>query len=184
MKNVLPNLFSYIYQVISSYLKLSLATDFISGCGAFSFNSQSVSLLHAYLLLQLFSSSLLAETGGKCPLVFSITRVGPGRFSIFSIHNILHPFMPKNVDTAIVMLVVIFLIANQTFFIIFWLGPTPTPPMKNKFYCIFASIRTCKKIQKRCENEKTWDATLPLVKLFAFTFSCHQFFPSFFFFFL
>ena len=29
-----------------------------------------------YLLLELFSSSLLAETGGKCPLVFSVTRVG------------------------------------------------------------------------------------------------------------
>ena len=37
--------------------------------------SQSVSLLQAYLLLELFSSSLLAETGGKCPLVFSVTRV-------------------------------------------------------------------------------------------------------------
>ena len=41
------------------------------GCGAFSFNSQSVSLLQAYLLLELLSSSLLAETGSKCTLVHS-----------------------------------------------------------------------------------------------------------------
>ena len=49
--------------------------DYISGCGAFSFNSQSVSVLQAYLLLELFSSSQLAETSGKCPLVFSVNRV-------------------------------------------------------------------------------------------------------------
>ena len=54
----------------------SVATkDYISGCGAFSFNSQSVSLLQAYLLLELISSSLLAETSGKCPLVFSVKPV-------------------------------------------------------------------------------------------------------------
>ena len=59
----------------------SVATkDYISGCGAFSFNSQSVSLLQAYLLLELFSSSLLAETSGKCPLVFSVTSVIAPRF--------------------------------------------------------------------------------------------------------
>ena len=75
MKNVLPNLFSYIYQVISSYLKLSLATDFISGCGAFSFNSQSVKVFLAYLLLELLCSVLLAETCSKYLLVFGVTCV-------------------------------------------------------------------------------------------------------------
>ena len=50
--------------------------DYISGCGAFSLNSQSVSFLPAYLLSELISSALLAETGGKCPLVFSVTCVG------------------------------------------------------------------------------------------------------------
>ena len=39
--------------------------DYISGCGIFYYNSQSVSLLQAYLLLELLSSSLLAETGSK-----------------------------------------------------------------------------------------------------------------------
>ena len=51
-----------------------LTKDYISGC-AFSFKSQSVSLLHAHLLLELFSSSLLAETGGKCPIIYSVTRL-------------------------------------------------------------------------------------------------------------
>ena len=55
---------------------ISAAKDYISGCVNFSFNCQSVTLLQAYLLLVLFSSSLLVETGGKCPLVFSVTRVG------------------------------------------------------------------------------------------------------------
>ena len=54
---------------------MDIDKDYISGCAAFSFNCQSVSLLQAYLLIELFSSSLLAETGGKCPLVFSVTRV-------------------------------------------------------------------------------------------------------------
>ena len=49
--------------------------DIVSGCGAFSFNSQSVSLLQAYWLLELLSGSLLAETGSKCPLVYSVTHV-------------------------------------------------------------------------------------------------------------
>ena len=49
--------------------------DFTSGYGDFSLNSQSVSFLQAYLLLELISSALLAETGGKCPLVFSVKRV-------------------------------------------------------------------------------------------------------------
>ena len=57
------------------HLKLVLTKDYVSGCAAFSFNCQSVPLLQAYLLLELFSSSLLAETGGKCPLVFSVTCV-------------------------------------------------------------------------------------------------------------
>ena len=48
-----------------------LGKDYISGCGNFSLNSQSVSFLQAYLLLELISSALLAETGGKCPLVLS-----------------------------------------------------------------------------------------------------------------
>ena len=39
--------------------------DYISGCVNFSFNCQSVSLLQAYLLLELSSSSLLAGTGGN-----------------------------------------------------------------------------------------------------------------------
>ena len=49
--------------------------DYISGCGAFSLNSQSASFLQAYLLLELISSLLLAETCSKCPLVFSVTSV-------------------------------------------------------------------------------------------------------------
>ena len=41
---------------------------------------QSVSFLQAYLLLELISSTLLAETVGKYPLVFSVTLViGRGR---------------------------------------------------------------------------------------------------------
>ena len=52
-----------------------LTKDYISGCSAFSINSQSVSFLQAYLLLELISSVLLAETGGKCPLVFSVNPV-------------------------------------------------------------------------------------------------------------
>ena len=72
MKNVLPNLFSYIYQVISSYLKLSLATDFISGCGAFSFNSQSVKVFLAYLLLELLCSVLLAKSWDLQQVPFGI----------------------------------------------------------------------------------------------------------------
>ena len=63
----------------SVYYQLGLSKDYVSGCAAFSFNCQSVSSLKAYLLLELFSSSLLAETGGKCPLVFSVTRVGLSR---------------------------------------------------------------------------------------------------------
>ena len=56
--------------------------DYISGCNDFSLNSQSVSFLQAYLLLELISSALLAggpapdrRTGGKCPLVLSSNRV-------------------------------------------------------------------------------------------------------------
>ena len=41
------------------------------GCGIFSINCQSVSLLQAYLLLEFLNSSLLGETGSKCPLVYS-----------------------------------------------------------------------------------------------------------------
>ena len=47
----------------------------ISGCGAFSLNSQSVCLLQAYLLLELLCSTLLAETSGKCPLVFGVSHL-------------------------------------------------------------------------------------------------------------
>ena len=50
--------------------------DYISGCGTFSLNSQSVSLLQAYLQLEIFCNTLLAETGSKCPLVFSVAYVG------------------------------------------------------------------------------------------------------------
>jgi len=50
------------------YEEIGIGKDYISRCGAFSFNSRSVSLLQAYLLLELFSSSLLAATGGKYPL--------------------------------------------------------------------------------------------------------------------
>ena len=53
------------------------------GYDNFSLNSQSVSFLRAYLLLELISSALLAggpapdrRTGGKCPLVLSSNRVG------------------------------------------------------------------------------------------------------------
>ena len=49
--------------------------DYISECADFSLNSQSVSFLQAYLLLELISSALLAETGSKFPLVFSVTPV-------------------------------------------------------------------------------------------------------------
>ena len=52
-----------------------LIKDYVSGCATFSFNCKSVSLLQAYLLWELFSSSLLAETSGKCPLVFSVNPV-------------------------------------------------------------------------------------------------------------
>ena len=41
--------------------------DYIPGCVNFSFNCQSVSLLQAYLLLELSTSSLLAGTGGNQP---------------------------------------------------------------------------------------------------------------------
>ena len=51
--------------------------DYLSGCDAFSLNSQSVSFLQAYLLLELICSALLAETGGKCPLVLSVNPVDP-----------------------------------------------------------------------------------------------------------
>ena len=60
----------------------NLVKDYISGCVNFSFNRQSVSLLQAYLLLELPSSSLLAGTGGNRrrpaatgPLVFSVVRL-------------------------------------------------------------------------------------------------------------
>ena len=43
--------------------------DYVSGCATFSFDCQFVSLMQAYLHLR------LAETGSKCPLVFSVTRV-------------------------------------------------------------------------------------------------------------
>ena len=63
-------------------LFLLLPKDYISGCVNFSFNCQSVSLLQAYLLLELPSSSLLAGTGGNWrqpvatgPLVFSVVRL-------------------------------------------------------------------------------------------------------------
>ena len=56
--------------------------DYISGCVNFSFNCQFVSLLQAYLLLELSSSSLLAGTGGNQqrpaatgPLIFSVNHV-------------------------------------------------------------------------------------------------------------
>ena len=73
--------------------QLGANKDCISGCGAFSFNSQSVSLLQAYLLLELSSSSLLAGTGGNwrrppatVPLVFSVERLPS---PIFSSHFLL-----------------------------------------------------------------------------------------------
>ena len=63
-----------------NFIKLK---DYISGCVNFSCNCQSVSLLQAYLLLELSSSSLLAGTGGKRrqpaatgPLVLSVMRLG------------------------------------------------------------------------------------------------------------
>ena len=66
--------------------KLGSTKDYISGCVNFSFNCQSVSLLQAYLLLELSSSSLLAGTGGNrqrpaatSPLVFSGNRVDLGK---------------------------------------------------------------------------------------------------------
>ena len=59
----------------STYKMEPTPKDYISGCGAFSLNSQSVSFLQAYLLLELICSALLAETGGKCPLVFSVNHV-------------------------------------------------------------------------------------------------------------
>ena len=43
--------------------RLQIHKDYVSGCGAFSFNSQSVSLLQAYLRSELLCSALLAETG-------------------------------------------------------------------------------------------------------------------------
>ena len=60
---------------LEQYLHLVLTKDYISGCSAFSINSQSVSFLQAYLLFELISSAILAETGGKCPLVFSVIHV-------------------------------------------------------------------------------------------------------------
>ena len=55
---------------------LAATKDYVPGCGAFSLNSQSISFLQAYLLLELISSALLAVTGGKRPLVFSVICVG------------------------------------------------------------------------------------------------------------
>ena len=57
------------------WFTLKAGKDYISGCGSFSFNSQSVSLLQAYLLLELLCSALLAEASGKCPFVFGVTCV-------------------------------------------------------------------------------------------------------------
>ena len=54
---------------------LVIVKDYISGCAKFSLNSQSVSFLQYYLLLELISSDLLAETSGKCPLEFSVNPV-------------------------------------------------------------------------------------------------------------
>ena len=51
------------------------STDYILGCGAFSFNSQRFSLRQAYLLLELLCSALLAETVSKCYLVFGVARM-------------------------------------------------------------------------------------------------------------
>merc|ERR1712012_80204 len=47
------------------YWNFEFGKDYISGCVNFSFNCQSVSLLQAYLLLELSSSRLLAGTGGN-----------------------------------------------------------------------------------------------------------------------
>ena len=66
--------------------------DYISGCVNFSFNCQSVSLLQAYLLLELSSSRLLARTGGNQrpaatgPLVFSGNRVHFHRARLQELH--------------------------------------------------------------------------------------------------
>ena len=46
-------------------IQVNIFKDSISGCVNFSFNCQSVSLLQAYLLLELSSSSLLAGTSGN-----------------------------------------------------------------------------------------------------------------------
>ena len=60
---------------------LGWTKDYISGCADFSFNCQSVSWLQAYLLLELFCSTLLAGTSGKCLLVLGVARVGWTNFS-------------------------------------------------------------------------------------------------------
>ena len=64
-----------LWQSALSGAYFNSVADYISRCGAFSLNSQRVSFLQAYLLLDLISSTLLAGTGGKCPLVFSVTHV-------------------------------------------------------------------------------------------------------------
>ena len=74
MFQIAPNLLSTSYRIIK-LIDIVQTKDYISGCGNFSLNSQSVSFLQAYLLLELISSALLAETGGKCPLVFSVNPV-------------------------------------------------------------------------------------------------------------
>ena len=74
--------FSLFWKIFSVMVMLIYCKDYISGCVNFSFNCQSVSLLQAYLLLELSSSRLLAGTGGNRrqpaatgPLVFSVNRV-------------------------------------------------------------------------------------------------------------
>ena len=71
-----------LFKIFSMNLFLTLGggQDYISGCVTLSFKSQSVSLLQAYLLLELLCSAFLAETSGKCPLVFGVTRMGGGKY--------------------------------------------------------------------------------------------------------
>ena len=83
------------------FIKLVVSKEYISECGAFSLNNQSVSFLQAHLLLELIGSSLLTETGGKCPLVFSVNRVikgsenfhtfGPVSFGVLQLNSHLAP---------------------------------------------------------------------------------------------
>ena len=66
MKLILLSVFIHTVLFESLYFLICIK-DYISGCINFSFNCQSVSLLQAYLLLELSSSRLLAGTGGNRP---------------------------------------------------------------------------------------------------------------------